>query len=447
MKPRILNLLLITGLALIFVGCQSLDDTVSGNNSNSPVAQETPTPRPAITPTPNNNTTPTVTPTPEKLPLTLTLWTVEPVSALAGGELGDFFQASIRNFERTNPDLELKVLIKKPGGKGGMLDFLRNAKEVAPSVLPDVAVIDAKDLRQALNEGLAQSLNGKLDRSIVQDLLPAARRIGTVNGTLAGVPVGIQMEHTVYNTLTYTDTVILWSDVLTQSNQYIFPAKGVNGLVNDATLSQYFSAGGVLIDSEGKPRIDDRVLQEVLEFYQNAVEQGIVRTSVLDASTTEELWPEYLTGSARVAQISVSQYLTDRELLNNTIYGPLPRAEASLTPITVMHGWVLVLVATDVTRQQPALKFMEFFLSTQQNAAWNQINKSIPIRDTAFQQLAGNDPYWLFLIEQLNTARPEPGFPEYDRVGRILQQAVEQVIRSEKTAEEAAMAAKDSLTQ
>ena len=435
------------GLTIIFMGCQPLAETVSENNLNDPVIPETATAPPVVTSTAPDNATPAITPTPEGLPITLILWTVEPVSALADGEPGDFFQSSIRSFERANPDIEIQVLVKKAGGKGGMLDFLRNAKEAAPSVLPDVAVIDAKDLSQAFNEGLVQSLNGKLDRSIVQDLLPAARRIGTVNEMLVGVPLGIQMEHTVYSTLTYTDTTVLWSDILTQTNQYVFPAKGINGLVNDTTLSQYFSAGGTLVNSEGRAKIDDRILENVLEFYQNAVEKRIINPSVLEFSTTEELWPNYLEGTARVAQISVSQFQTDRELLRNTSFGPLPRAEASLTPVAVMHGWVLVLVVNDVRHQQAGLQLMEFFLATRQNATWNQINKSIPIRDTAYQQLAGDDPYWDFLTEQLNTARPEPRFPEYDRVGRILQQSVEQVLRGEATPQEAATTAKDALAQ
>jgi maltose-binding protein MalE len=89
---------------------------------------------------------------------------------------------------------------------------------------------------------------------------------------------------------------------------------------------------------------------------------------------------------------------------------------------------------------------MEWFLSTSNNATWNSLNKSIPTRDTAFQELEGDDPYWAFLTEQLNTAQPQPGFPGYDQLGRIFQQAVEQVIRGEATPEEATATVVDALT-
>jgi maltose-binding protein MalE len=112
-----------------------------------------------------------------------------------------------------------------------------------------------------------------------------------------------------------------------------------------------------------------------------------------------------------------------------------------------MQAWVLVLVTDDPNRQDAALRLLESFLSTENNSTWNEINKSIPIRDSSFQALAGDDPYWQMLTAELNTARPEPRFDGYDRVRRIFQQAVEQVLRGEATAEEATDTAVDALAQ
>ena len=169
--------------------------------------------------------------------------------------------------------------------------------------------------------------------------------------------------------------------------------------------------------------------------------------ALLEAATTAELWPTYLQGQAGLTQVSVNQYLTDRELLNNSMYAPISVADEQDTPVVITNGWVLVLVTDDPARQKAALNLVEWFLSTNNNAAWNNLNKSIPSRDTSFQQLAGGDPYWEFLTEQLNTARPHPRFTGYDQLGRILQQAVQQVISGEATPEEATATAIDALTQ
>lgn len=392
--------------------------------------------------------TPAVVITPQNSSLTLTLWTVEDVSALAQNEeAAAFLTEVVSTFESENPDFKVNVLVKKTSGKGGVLDFLRTSRDVAPSVLPDVVVMDATDLNPAYVDGLVESLDGRLDRAIVQDLLPAARRVGTVDGKLVGVPLGLKMEHAVYNMAMFSEAPITWTQVLSSNTHYLFPAKGINGLVNDTTLAQYFSAGGEFVGEDGRPKIDDRVLTSVLKFYETALSKGIIDATLLDASTTEDLWPTYLAGKAGVAQLSVSQYLIDRDKLRNSSVTGLPVPTAANTQVSVMHARVMALVTDDPVRQDAALKLIAAMLSTQNNAAWNEINKSIPVRDTSFQQLAGSDPYWQFLTSLLNTARPEPRLSGYDRIGRILQQALEQVIRGEASAEEATSTAVDALAQ
>ncbi len=437
---------LMAGLALIVAtGCQTAS-SAGATTDSTPAVQPTTTLQPASTPTLVTTPTLTATSTSESEVLTLTFWTVEAISPKAPDELGSFMTRSLRTFEANNPNIKIKLQLKKPSGKGGVLDFLRTAREVAPSILPDVAIMNATDLNQAYAEGLLQTLDNRLDRSIVQDLLPAARKMGTVNERLVGVPLSLEMEHMVYNTKIFTATPMLWSDVLSSNNRYLFPAKGVNGLINDATLSQYFSAGGVFHNDQGTLKIDDRVLQDVLTFYQQALENKVIDPSILEAASTEELWPIYREGGAGLTQISVRQYLTDRGSLNSTAFAPLPVQSDKDTSVAITHGWTLVLITGDINRQRAALRLMEWFLSTSNNATWNNLNKSIPTRDTAFQELEGDDPYWAFLTEQLNTAQPQPGFPGYDQLGRIFQQAVEQVIRGEATPEEATATVVDALT-
>jgi ABC-type glycerol-3-phosphate transport system substrate-binding protein len=439
---------LVAGMALIIVsGCQTALFTGVKANSSPPTVTATATVHAAKTAA-TIVTTPTITSTStlDDGALTLTFWTVEPVSPRAEGELGSFMNISLQAFEQDNPDLEVNLVLKKASGKGGILDFLRTAREVAPSILPDVVVMNATDLNQAYADGLLQTLDDRLDRPIVQDLLPAARRMGTVDDRLVGVPLGLEMEHTIYNTRTFTTTPVLWTDVLSSNAKYLFPAKGTNGLVNDVTLSQYLSAGGDFYNDQGTLEIDEQVLEDVLTFYDQALENKVIDASILEVATPEELWAEYLEGRADLAQVSVRQYLGDWETLNNTAYAPLPVQSDKDTPVAVTHGWALVLITNDINRQRAALRLMEWFLSTSNNARWNSLNKSIPSRGAAFQQLAGDDPYWAFLTEQLNTAQPQPGFSGYDQLGRIIQQAIEQVIRGEATPKEATVTAVDALT-
>lgn len=189
-------------LLILTLSCQS---STTGTAAVQATATTSPSPT-LIREDVQTEATPFITATvePADEPLDLVLWMVEEVSPTAEGELGDFMANSLQTFSRSHPDIEVEVILKKAGGKGGMLDFLRTAKEVAPSILPDVAVLDATDLTQAYAGDLIQPLAGQLDRSLVQDLLPAARRMGTIEDELVGVPLGLEMEHTVYNRLVMT---------------------------------------------------------------------------------------------------------------------------------------------------------------------------------------------------------------------------------------------------
>ena len=432
-------ILFLLSLITLILGCQA----------TTPITQLLPnTPTLAITPTLlPPTTTPSPTPTPEAVK-TLTLWTVEEVSAQAEGDTGNLFRAILRNFEYQYKDVKVDIILKKPSGKGGMLDFLRTAKEVAPTTLPDIAIINAVDLEQAHLNGSIVPLDGRLDRAIAQDLLPAARKIGTIDGQLLGVPLGLEMQHLIYNTKTLTTPPLLWSDILTDKVKFAFQAKGINGLVNSATLSQYFSAGGRLVNEQGLPKIDGAVLQTVLQIYQQALDKKVIDNALLEANLLEDVWPLYVDGQVNVAQVSVGQYLTNIITLSNTSFTRLPTQTSNDIPIAITRGWVVVLVTEDVNRQKIALNLLEWFLATNNNTNWNKTNYSIPTTTSAYQQISVDNPaYWQFLNEQLNTAIPQPSFSGYDQIGRILQQAVQEVLSGESTPEKAAAAAVDALTK
>jgi maltose-binding protein MalE len=85
-------------------------------------------------------------------------------------------------------------------------------------------------------------------------------------------------------------------------------------------------------------------------------------------------------------------------------------------------------------------------MATDNNVAWSQVTSYLPTRHAAFVLIGDDDPYWPFLQHQLEVAVPSPAFPEYDQIGRVLQQAVIEVLSEEATPEEAAASAVDAIT-
>lgn len=420
----------ISGLGfLLMASCQSpltrFFSTPEANND--PVSIVTPT---AVASKPPNTAADTITTLPQPDVITLTLWTIERFSYQ-----DELFGQQLANFEQNNPNIKVNVLLKRTSGQASALNFLRVAQPVAPAVLPDVVVLSTSDLPQAWRNKLIQPLDGILDRTIVQDLLPAALKLGTVDDNLAGVPFELDTLHMVYNAGKVITTPILWDDVLDNVSSYQFPAGGQNGLLNDSLLVQYLSAGAELTDDQGDPIIDEPALLALLNYYQDLLDNGIITPKILDVSNPEDLWDGYLAGLVAMVHINAHQYLSDQRLLTNVRVAPIPSQDGEV--ITIGRGLAFVLVTGDPLRQSAALKLIESFMQTETNAAWAVRSATIPTRHTAFDLVVEEDPYWTFLGDYLQFVQPPPSFAGYDQLSRILLIAIQQVIKGEITPDEA----------
>jgi len=383
--------------------------------------------------------------TPEsELPVQLTLWTVEAVSPEAEGDPGVVFGNGLTAFENTYPDIQIAVVLKNDSGKGSVLDYLRTTSQAAPHVLPDLVVLNMVDLAQVARTGVVVPLDGLLSPSLVDDLLPGARAAGIVDGQLMGIPFEMDVEHLIYNTNKVTSTPIVWTDIISANTTYVFPAKGTNGLVNDAFLIQYLALGGRLQDDEGQPFLDEQALQAALEYYHLGIQEEVIPPEILTIGSPDEIWPDYVAAQVGMAHTNGHRFLSDKNVLRSTDFASIPTHDG--TPLTIGHGRVLAIVTHDPDRQATAARLIEWLLKPDNNVAWSRATLYLPTRYAAFNLIGDEDLYWSFLQHQLEVAVPSPSFPEYDQIGRVLQQAVIEVLSEEATPEEAAAAALDAIS-
>lgn len=376
--------------------------------------------------------------------INLELWTVEVASPDAEGEAGRAFGNGLQVFAATYPDVAVSVALKNPSGKGSVLDYLRTASQVAPSVLPDLVVLNTVDLAQAARAGLVVPLDELVSPALSNDLLPAARAAGTVDERLVGIPFEMDVEHLVYNTNKVSSAPISWTNILSANTTYAFPAKGRNGLANDAFLIQYLALGGRLQDDEGQPTLDEQPLRTVLSYYRRGTEMDVITPSALEIGATDDIWPTYIAAQIGIAHVTSHQFLTDREVLHASEFADIPTQDG--TPLTISRGRALAIVTHDPARQAMAVRLIEWIMAPDNNATWNRAAAYIPTRYAAFTMIEGSDPYWTFLQRQLEFAVPPPAFTGYDQIGRVLQQAVVEVLSNEATPEEATAAAIDAIT-
>ncbi len=398
-------------------------------------------------PVPANSVQPTAQALNETTPgtsITLTLWTIGPVSPEATGKAGEAFAQGIRSFERRYPNVTVVVKLKNETGKGSVLDYMRTASQVAPSVLPDVVVISLDELAAAGRAGVLTPLDTLVAPGLINDLLPGARAAGSVNGQLMGMPFEADLEHIVFSADKVTAPPLTWKDVLNTGVIYRFPARGVNGLVNDCFLIQYLSAGGHLLDEDGKPVLDEAILASVLDYYLRGVRAGVIPLDVLEAATTDDLWPWYVSSRYGVVHVRAQRYMRERLQLGWSQFAAIPTREGK--PLTLVHGRALAITARDPSQQAIAARMIEWLLQPDNAVVWNQVTFSVPTRYATLQRL-GNDTYLDFLRQQMEVALPTPSFLQYDQIGRVLQQAVVEVLSGDATPEEAAARAVNALTR
>ncbi|HID88284.1 MAG TPA: hypothetical protein EYP52_01040, partial [Anaerolineae bacterium] len=162
MRSRFLSSLAIAvAVALLLVGC------------TPPGSSPSPTPTVFLPTSPLPTVAPTAVPVlPRPLVTTLVLWVPEELSPYADTEAASLLAQRLEAFNQGQADLQVETLVKKAHGRGALLDFLRTASVAAPSVLPDLILLDVEDLRVAAQAGLLQPLDGLLPTGLAEDQYP-----------------------------------------------------------------------------------------------------------------------------------------------------------------------------------------------------------------------------------------------------------------------------------
>ena len=221
---------------------------------------------------------------------------------------------------------------------------------------------------------------------------------------------------------------------------YIFPAaSSSSSSVNDTTLLQYLASSGSLTDESGNPFVDVAALTEVLTFYEQARDNAILNTSVLQYASTADTWNAYIQGAGDLAEVNSRVYLAGRFETRNT--SPTFMVTALGKPVTLVDGWLWVLLTSDPQRQASALALIDWLMEPANHGRFSQAAGYLPSQPSALSVWGDDDPYVPFVntLMQNATILPDPEIE--DAIGVALQDALEDVLLSGSSAVEAANAA------
>ena len=412
--------------------------------SGCDLAATGPTPLPeatAETPGPQPDTTPIVTDAVDATPAApainaLTIWATEAFSPTETLTSGQILAEQVAVFEAAHPEITIEFVIKKPYGKGGILDFLLTTQAVVPALLPDLVFLDTDELRAAAKAGVVQPLNDLVSPELVADLYPFARDAGTVDGVLYGLQFQANLDHLAYNTGRLAIPPRSWPGVLSSTGPYIFPAGGQSGLVNDDFLVQYLAVRPWPAQQADEPFLREDELTAVLQYYSDGTTRGIFPADILTYHTADDCWRDYLAGEAVLTHVSAHRYMTDGDQRPSTAMAPIPAINGAGAAIG--RGWVQALVSSDAAHQSLAIEFMTQLMSPEALGAWNLAAGYLPTRKTALENWDEEDSFTRFAEQLLETAQARPRISNYTQVAAALQKAIEKVITGVATPEEAA---------
>src|SRR5581483_2548794 len=245
-------------------------------------------------------------------PVTLTLWVPEDFAP--GAERGgDVLAEQIAAFEAAHPNITLNYVLKAPYGKGGIVDWLTQIHELMPDRLPDIALVDSRELDVLEAQGLLQPLNRDLPSGTYWDLFPPAQTIAKRKGKWLDQPLVLETEHLVYDARRINAPPTTWDEVLANRTEFAFAADAT-----DTFLFHYLEGGGALSPVQ-QTTLNTGVMQAILDYYQRARANGILNETTAGLKSARDVIPLFLNGQAPMAEVRARDFLVERARMPNAV--------------------------------------------------------------------------------------------------------------------------------
>jgi hypothetical protein len=227
--------------------------------------QET-TPTPAA-PTPTAalaavaSVTPTLTPALSDVSAVhrpLTVWLPASLVPTPESPAAEVLEEAVAQFTANYPELPVDILPKADEGPASLLNYLRSGQQVAPSILPDLVLLETQQLWQAAELGLVQPLT--LTQLAFQDFYPFASESVIINNRTYGAPYFADLIHLVYNPEAVPTPPTTWADLVALNQPFAFPGAGRGGSADDWLILQYLESRTPAESNAGIDRVALRAL-------------------------------------------------------------------------------------------------------------------------------------------------------------------------------------------
>jgi ABC-type glycerol-3-phosphate transport system substrate-binding protein len=410
-RRKILLLLLMIGV----VGCSAAPTTTPSPVPLASIAATPAATRPVATPTLSPSGT-----------ITLTLWTTEEFAPNASPP-GSIWRDQLAAFQAANPNIALDVVLKKPDGKGGLLDALVATSAVAPALMPDAAILNASDVQAAAEKKILQRLDA-VARGLADDRFPFANQYATYQNQWFAVPFAADVQHLVYNQAAVSAVPRTWDDLSRQKTTLLLPLSG-----DDAFLLQYLSFGASL------DNFDTLTATQVFAFIKRSRDMGLLPEAALNAKSTDEAWDAFAAGEVGMAQVRAGRYLADQGLLPtklNSAFAPVPTRDGR--PMTLASAWAFAIVTNNPARQNAAAAWISWMMQPERLAPYLRASHRLPATRAVLGAVVTQRDYAVFLRDLMESAIPMPSIGQNSKKAEGWRADSAAVWRGQMTPDEAA---------
>lgn len=370
--------------------------------------------------------------------LNLRLWVPPNMDPAADTPAGNLLKARLDQFSRQHDDLVIEVRVKSVSGPGGLLDSLAATSAAAPLALPDLVALPREGLEAAVLKGLVQTVESPENPIDDAGWYEYARQLIRVQNTAFGLPICGDALVMVYRPDVVSEPPLDWSAVLEQKTPFVFPAADQQAIF---TLAQYQSLDTTLRDEEGRPYLEVDLLAQVLTFYSDAEERGVMPFWLTQYQDDQEVWDAFLEKRADLIVAWLSDYLAARP--EETEFSVLPAANDET--FTLADGWVWAVAAIKEDEREIAIELAKFLAERRFVDAYaSSLGCITPFTNEVEAQ---TDSTQQAMVERVaSSARLIPSTDILNSLGLVVQQAVMQVLKNQMDPTPAAQAAVDALT-
>jgi maltose-binding protein MalE len=213
---RPLWLVVLMAATFLLFACQATSGLTSvTDNTSTPV--QTPG---AVTPRPEAGV---IVDSPDRRQLVV--WLPDFTGFDEEGAAAEVLTSAFLQFEQRHPGVRIDVQVKAESGQADIPSYLRSAQRVAPTILPDLVLIDSRQIWRLADLGLLSPME-TTPMEYSTDFYPFAVDSVEYKGDAYGVPYAADVIHLAGFLDEEQPAPVTWNELLTQGEPYLFPAAG-----------------------------------------------------------------------------------------------------------------------------------------------------------------------------------------------------------------------------